>query len=444
MGGEIVLIQARDLGQWHGCYDSGWQGEIVPEAFTHPAKFSRALIRRIYEHAFSEGWLAPGMTVADPFGGVALGALDALWNGLTWIGVELEPRFVTLGQQNLDLWQHKYGEKAGFGSARILQGDSRQLVSVIQSAEIVIASPPYSDSVNAKSHGIDWTKAGPSTGNRKRGDGSKHEETLRAHLAYGNMEGQLSSMKEGEAPRIDCVVASPPYASKRLHDHSIDPMKFAEPERAGGNCQATTMKDYGDTEGQLSAMPEGKFDAVVGSPPFEKGAEGHLGSHKFKDAEAFADHMLLQDSKNPRIHARSKQALMRSYERDKNKSYGNSDGQLGGDSGDTFWQAASEIVAQCHAILKPGGHAIWVCKDFVRKGKRVPFSDQWQALCESQGFTLVCRHRAMLVAHHGEQETIFGQTERITTERKSFFRRLAEKKGSPRIDWEDVICLGVR
>lgn len=30
-----------------------------------------------------------------------------------------------------------------------------------------------------------------------------------------------------------------------------------------------------------------------------------------------------------------------------------------------------------------------------------------------------------------ERETIFGGTELLTTERKSFFRRLAEKKGSP-------------
>lgn len=32
-------------------------------------------------------------------------------------------------------------------------------------------------------------------------------------------------------------------------------------------------------------------------------------------------------------------------------------------------------------------------------------------------------------------------SDNFTTERKSFFRRLAEKKGSPAIDWEDVICV---
>src|SRR3990167_5809479 len=102
---------------WQNCYESGWQGEIVPEAFAHPAKFSRALIRRIYDHAFAEGWLAAGMTVVDPFAGVALGALDAMWNGLNWFGCELESRFVSLGQQNLAIWQRKYGSKEGFGSA---------------------------------------------------------------------------------------------------------------------------------------------------------------------------------------------------------------------------------------------------------------------------------------------------------------------------------------
>jgi len=48
---------------WYGLYGEGWGSEIVPEAFSHPAKFSRGLIRRIYEHALEEGWLSEGDTV---------------------------------------------------------------------------------------------------------------------------------------------------------------------------------------------------------------------------------------------------------------------------------------------------------------------------------------------------------------------------------------------
>ena len=42
---------------WTGCYPSNWKGKIVPDAITHPAKYSSKLIRRIYEHMIEEGWL---------------------------------------------------------------------------------------------------------------------------------------------------------------------------------------------------------------------------------------------------------------------------------------------------------------------------------------------------------------------------------------------------
>ena len=96
---------------------------IVPEAISHPAKFSNRLIRRIYEHMLKEGWLRPGDMVIDPFGGVALGALDAMRMGLAWRGVELEPRFVDLGNQNILFWNKRFSRLPGWsGDALLLQG----------------------------------------------------------------------------------------------------------------------------------------------------------------------------------------------------------------------------------------------------------------------------------------------------------------------------------
>jgi hypothetical protein len=106
----------------------------------------------------------------------------------------------------------------------------------------------------------------------------------------------------------------------------------------------------------------------------------------------------------------------------------------------TFWSAARDIVAECHAILKPGGVAVFVTKDFVRDKKRVPFSADWVRLCESCGFRLVKWARASLVSETRHGDLFCGETVK-RTERKSFFRRLAEKKGSPRIDHEDVLFL---
>jgi polysaccharide export outer membrane protein len=52
-----------ETSDWFGCYKKGWQGEIVPEVFAHPAKFSRGLIRQIYAHLLESGLLQPGDTV---------------------------------------------------------------------------------------------------------------------------------------------------------------------------------------------------------------------------------------------------------------------------------------------------------------------------------------------------------------------------------------------
>ena len=106
---------------------------------------------------------------------------------------------------------------------------------------------------------------------------------------------------------------------------------------------------------------------------------------------------------------------------------------------ETFWAAARDIVAECHAVLRPGGGAVWITKRYVKDGKIVDFSADWARLCQSQGFTLTRWARASLVKRWTDN-TFDGPQEREKA-RKSFFRRLAERKGSPRIDWEDVLFL---
>ena len=61
------------------------------------------------------------------------------------------------------------------------------------------------------------------------------------------------------------------------------------------------------------------------------------------------------------------------------------------------------------------------------------------ALLEGLGYTPILRARAHLVKER--RELTFAGEHVVKTERKSFFRRLAEKKGSPRIDWEEVLVV---
>jgi hypothetical protein len=82
-----------------------------------------------------------------------------------------------------------------------------------------------------------------------------------------------------------------------------------------------------------------------------------------------------------------------------------------------------------------------VVKSFVKNKQIVDFPGQWQALCEAVGFTTLHYHRAWLVEDRGTQIDFMGNPITRTVERKSFFRRLAEKNGSPHIDYEVVLCM---
>jgi hypothetical protein len=80
-----------------------------------------------------------------------------------------------------------------------------------------ISSPPYETSINADQHGIDWTKAGPATGNRKRGEGCKHEETFRAQLNYRAPEAAIGSQPFESQSGGHPLPTSGPLADPALH-----------------------------------------------------------------------------------------------------------------------------------------------------------------------------------------------------------------------------------
>ena len=234
----LDLLPASDLSEWCGCYLDGWSGQIVPPAFAHPAKVSRSLVRRIYEHAFAEGWLRAGDIVVDPFAGISGTELDAMWNGCHWVGLELEPKFVMLSKANIGLWHLKYGSKPGFGSARILQGDSRKLSELIGRADVVCSSPPYA-AIAAGAGGLN-TKPGK---NGQQSGRSPDSASQGADQRYGSSAGQLSAMAEG---RFAAVVSSPPF-ERAVHGYNgIDGTKHAKP--AGKNSQASSG-GYGHLRG---------------------------------------------------------------------------------------------------------------------------------------------------------------------------------------------------
>jgi hypothetical protein len=394
---------------WHGLYREKWAGLIHPDAIAHPAKFARALIRQIYQHAIDEGWLETGNHVIDPFGGVGLGAHDAMRHGLVWTGVELEMRFVGLGNENLRLWnEHFAGRLPVWGSARLLQGDSRRLASVIDEACAVISSPPYAgDSGKRDRTGHERAERRAAEKGFKQGLGC-----FKTSEAYGRDDAQLGAMPDGD---FNAVISSPPFVESLASD---DPVKrgglFKDEKRKNDKTLTAT---YGTSAGQLGAMKEGAA-GLVSSPPFSP----HGNQPNKVNGGSQGVRASYPDGQRP------------------DAGYSMNPDNLGNSTGDTFWAASRLILSQCHQILTPGAHAIFVVKDFVRNKRVVPFCEQWAQLCEAVGFRLIHIHRSWLIEQKGVQHRLDGGEDNLSIERKSFFRLLAERKGSPRIDYETVLC----
>ena len=420
---------------WWGCYDDGWRDLIVPDAFQHPAKYRPGLIKRIYEFGFERGWWEKGSLIGDCFGGVACGGIMAAYQGLAWFGVELESRFCELAQRNIELHRKRW-QAAGDPIPEIIQGDSREFARLV-GCHSIVTSPPFADSDTKP------TKLGSGKATRADGDGAGRNK---GDYHYGSTPGQIGNLKAGELDAVvtnppitdsregttagnigdlRAIVTSPPYAgsSPESNSKSVDLEKQYETYRESGGgasfkafcaTQEKHSAGYGSTEGNI-----GNLKACVTSPPWENQEPSHAqGNEPSKD----------------KLRAATGRA-----QRFMDAEYGDSDGQLGNTSGGSYWEAMKIVYEQCGLAIRPGGMLVVVVKNFVSKGKRVPLCDQTLALLESLGFTLVERIRAWVTettVHPG----LFEEVEE-TKSKKSFFRRLAENRGSPSIDWEEVICV---
>src|SRR5262245_48631573 len=154
-----------------------------------------------------EGWLQPGDTCVDPFGGVSLGGLDAALHGIRHVAVELELKFHQLALENIALWQRRYGHLQSWVTPVVLQGDSRFLSDLLAKVDGCVCSTPYS------SDGLGH-KRGATADDKEWATKSIHATT------YGTHPAQLGNMNPGS---FDAALSSPPYANGCAHTGGSDP-----------------------------------------------------------------------------------------------------------------------------------------------------------------------------------------------------------------------------
>lgn len=470
--------------RWEGCYDKSLTGYITSSAFAHPAKFSLGLIERILDHMLKRKWIKKGDLIGDPFAGVGVGGIAAAYRGLLYVGMELEPRFVEMAKTNFALHKARWRD-ACLGDSTIVQGDSRRFHERFM-CEAICTSPPFRD---ARS---DTTKAGSTKGG---GPCAERLHTVQAGTKYGEEIGQIDNLKSGSIDsvitsppyaetggngggginvkgyvpadghkwtgdkpdpvgsrtyqgragkrdpasietlkqgRIDAIISSPPYADIAAGAGGLNTKPATKPGQQSGrsasSASQTADQKYGDTPGQISKLEKGPVDAIVSSPPWEDNAEGGIKGSKVNFVPTHG-----------KGHGSTLAARQKQLERDEAKVYGDSEGQIGKLKAQTYWEAMRDVYSSALLALKPGGYAAIVLKDYAKDGKRVCLCDDTVKLLEHLGFVTVERIHAMLTRETVESDLFTGTT-KTTRSKKSFFRRLYEKRpNSVQIDWEEVI-----
>lgn len=456
---EIPIID------WHGLYRERWGNLIVTESTSHPAKFSRGMIERLADYGIERGWWNKSSVVGDPFGGIATGGIVFGHRGIQWMGVELEPRFVSFARQNIDKYRWD-----GPSDVRpvIEQGDSRkfaEIVATFDGIEAVVTSPPFGIDQPCQSQ----SKSIKDYHKFTRGDGTKLDKQMKA-------DGNIAELKQGS---VDAIISSPPYV-----DRSNEPYKMGvgPPTRSTGLGADRMKGDYhhGDSPGQIARLEAGQVDSIVTSPPYagsvtgdhaeretaqeshaarsNPGAGGSLGQSQRHGGYGVTTGQIgaLVEGKLDAIATSPpfedcgvnlggvgattgmRQQIGNSVPR--KESYGGIDGQIGNDAGETYWAAMDAVYRQCMIALKPGGIMCVVLKDYVKNKAIVPLVDDSLRLLEHIGFIPIERIRCW-IDETTEHNSLFGAPLVETKSRKSFFRKLAEAKGSPRIDFEEILVL---
>jgi tRNA G10 N-methylase Trm11 len=360
--------------------------------------------------------LSKGDVVVDPFGGIGTTLLIGATLGYKCIGNELEEKFVKLTEANIEKIRAML-----LATNRtipiIIQGDSRKLSEIIQeNISGIITSSPYgatqSGDVNAVitspayadiSTGAGGLNTKPATKNGQQSGRSAKASSQDTDQKYGKTDGQIARLKD---KGVDSIISSPPYA---------DGIGHSQGKRAGDYGANTGYYSDGNKE-NIGNKKEGSIDSVITSPPFEDS----IGSDDPKKRGG-----LFRDPK-------------RANDKNLTGTYGKSEGQIGKEKAETYWEAMRLVYIECWKILKQDGYIAIVVKDFVRKRQIVPLCDNTAKLLESIGFKVEYRVRAWTLTDTVHDDLFLGEMKK-RKERKSFFRRLSESKGSPRIDYEQVI-----
>jgi len=321
----------------------------------------------------------------------------------------------------------------------------------------VVTSPPYLEAKDGRGIAVDGVASQP--GRRgKVGDRSYTPETVAGAVSSppypvpegggkgnearpGDVHPKLRS-RQYTPPNINAAVSSPPYSdsisteNQRGRGHNAElneKMGISHNVYGKGGLQIGNLKD-----------PKDDIDAVLSSPPY---GETHVGNPG--EQELAAQGRAKEIGTSATGHGgKGRHGFQYSHD---------TEAQIGNANGETYLSAMALVYREMWKVLKPAAVVCLVTKNPVKNGAIRRLDEDTICLMEAAGFELIERVQAMLAEDLGEQSGFelsfetedkdgkpltvpIGKHKRIKIERKSFFKRLFEKKRPDlRVDHEDYL-----
>ncbi len=323
-------------------------------SIAHPAKMSVKLCNFILKKFTHKNDL-----ILDPMCGISTTILEASRLGRNALGIEYEEKFVDWTRKSIENMekQRTMGER---GKVKVLKGDARNLSEILSGqVDGIISSPPY---LNTKAF-------------------QDQEFTLQS-TKVNPTPRKISDQNYGEG--IDTVVMSPPFSeSQRAGNKDKD--KFYEDEfklrqqRSGKKrpISPTLVQQlneaYSSDPENIGNLPQGSIDVTLTSPPHQDVIkEGKEGTGATSDSGKWKKEFS------------GKEMTGSGYSKNKEN--------LGNLKTKNYLSEMKKIYQNCYNVMKPGGKAIIVTKNFSRKKKVVRLDMDTIILLESCGFRLVDRY----------------------------------------------------
>ena len=225
------------------------------ESIAHPAKMSIYLLYYLIKK-----YTKKGEVILDPMCGTGSTCIVASVLGRHGIGVDIEEKFIEWCNKSRELLI-KHGKNRG--EVKFIKGDARKLSQILTQSDVIITSPPYSETLSQGEGPHASSKNSPNV---------KHERGIYHHhkvtpLPDYNRENphSIGNLPHGN---IDVVLTSPPYSK-------TDPTTFTSgtmSEKIGdfreNRDRLIIQEGYSKNPKNIGNLPHGKIDTILVSPPY--------------------------------------------------------------------------------------------------------------------------------------------------------------------------------